>query len=387
MINVGLNISSLLSTKTGIGQYVQQLSSMCSNNPYLNMHYFCGLKWVQSVVSNDPTYKKSSQLSPVIDLLSRITQANFGARMLKDWVRQESFSFGAKIRGIDLYHEPNFIPFRFNKPTVITVHDMSPFRLPMHHRQELVKHFERCLPRAICQSSAIIVDSNFVKDELINYFPEAAKKIYPVYLAAGLNFSPKNFSECANFLRLHSLRYKSYFLAVGTLEPRKNLITAIRAYALLPDALRKNFPFVIAGAKGWLNEGFQIEAQKLVDKGQIRILGYVADEDLPRLYSSAVCLIYPSVYEGFGLPPLEAMACALPVVTSNVASLPEVVGDAAITLDPHDVIMLRDAMLDIVEGPELQARLSEQSIIQARKFSWQLTAEKTVEVYKKCLNE
>ena len=143
--------------------------------------------------------------------------------------------------------------------------------------------------------------------------------------------------DCRGFLAPFGLQPQQYILSVGTLEPRKNLTTAIKAYARLPEVIRAEIPLVIAGMKGWRTDGLDKEVAALIDKGQIRRLGYVPDEALPALYSGARAFVYPSLYEGFGLPPLEAMACGAPVIVSNRSSLPEVVEDAGLQVDALDV--------------------------------------------------
>lgn len=384
-MKIGLNTTALLSPKSGIGQYVQQLSQRLVQVPSVELEFFCGLRWGGNASPSSETRAVFNRYASVNRKTNKIPGANFATRKLKSLVRQAAFSLGAGGRRIDLYHEPNFISFKCDKPTVITVHDMSPFRLAGHHKSDLVKLFEERLPGAISRAAAIIVDSVFVKNEVVDYFPEVANKVYPVLLASGPEFAPCALPDCLGFLQRQALQYNKYILAVGTLEPRKNLVSALRAYAKLPDTVRAEIPFVIAGMKGWLHGGFEAEAERLIKKGQIRMLGYVPDEDLPKLYSAAAMMVYPSIYEGFGLPPLEAMACGTPVISSNAASLPEVVGAAGITVDPYDVEVLFLSMKEVLEDTTLATRLSQQGLAQAQQFSWEKTAADTVEVYKKVL--
>jgi len=384
-MKIGLNITALLSPKSGIGQYVQQLSQRLLNNPSIDLELFCGLRWGGNLSPSAETRALFNRYASVNQKKNSIPGVSFVTRKLKSVLRQTAFSFGAINREIDLYHEPNFISFKCDKPTVITVHDMSPFRLAGHHKPDLVKIFEEKLPGAVARASAIIVDSVFVKHEVIKYFPEVADRVFPVLLAAGPEFRPRAQPECLGFLESQHLVYKKFILAVGTLEPRKNLLSALRAYVKLPEPVRKNFPFVIAGMKGWLHEEFESEAEQLIQKGQIRMLGYVLDEDLPKLYSCSALMVYPSIYEGFGFPPLEAMACGTPVIASNAASLPEVVGTAGITVEPTDVDALFFAINEVLQTPSLAITLSERGLAQASKFSWEKTAEDTVAVYRKVL--
>jgi alpha-1,3-rhamnosyl/mannosyltransferase len=174
-------------------------------------------------------------------------------------------------------------------------------------------------------------------------------------------------------------------LAVGTLEPRKNLLQAIDAYAGLPEAIRKSTPLVIAGMKGWLAEELQTRIRTYEERGEVRWLGYVSAEILPMLYAGARMLVYPSLYEGFGLPVLEAMASGIPVIASNQASLPEVAGEAGIMVDPRDCEALRDAMLRLIEDEqEVRCRI-DLGFAQAARFTWRSCAETTLAVYKRAL--
>ena len=181
------------------------------------------------------------------------------------------------------------------------------------------------------------------------------------------------------------MRDGSYFLCVGTLEPRKNVEIALRAHALLPEPLRRRFPLVLVGMHGWLTSRLEHEMKLPAVRGELITPGYVADEDLADLYSGACALLYPSIYEGFGLPPLEAMACGAPVIMSNASSLPEVGGPAAVLHDPHNVDALSLAMRRLVEDPQFRRERSAASLQRAAQFSWDRCARETLTVYKNTL--
>jgi alpha-1,3-rhamnosyl/mannosyltransferase len=183
------------------------------------------------------------------------------------------------------------------------------------------------------------------------------------------------------------LQYRQYVLCVGTLEPRKNLELAIRAYAALPPAFRDRYPMVTVGMKGWLTSKLESVMQPLVASGELRPLGFTSDETLASLYAGASVLIYPSLYEGFGLPPLEAMASGTPVIVSNRSTLPEVVGDAGVIIDAEDELGLRQALLRLVEDPGFWNERVSASLKQAERFSWQRCADQTLAVYRKVLAE
>ncbi len=177
------------------------------------------------------------------------------------------------------------------------------------------------------------------------------------------------------------LTHQKYFLAVGTLEPRKNLLTTLEAHSRLPQRVRSAYPLVVAGVRGWLTGAISRRLDEARTRGDVRLLGHVGDEQLPPLYAGAAMLSYLSVYEGFGLPPLEAMASGVPVAVSDRASLPEVVGDAGVQLAPHDVEGLTAAMLRIVEDSAFADGLSARGVERARAFTWQRCASLTMRAW------
>jgi alpha-1,3-rhamnosyl/mannosyltransferase len=173
-----------------------------------------------------------------------------------------------------------------------------------------------------------------------------------------------------------------YLLAVGTLEPRKNLSAALHAYRSLPASLRARYPLVIVGMLGWKTSALEQSLAPLVQAGEVRQLGYLPREELAVVTAGAMAMVYPSLYEGFGLPPLEAMACGVPAITSNTSSLPEVVGDSALTMAPHDVDLLASHMRDMLTQPELRQQLSERALARSRTFSWARCVDETLDAYR-----
>ena len=241
----------------------------------------------------------------------------------------------------------------------------------------------RRLGESIRRADCVISDSEYGRQEILAEYNLPSEKVVSVLLAAGSVFSPVAPDRLPGLLAPFGLQPGQYILSVGTLEPRKNLTTAIKAYARLPETIRQDMPFVIAGMKGWRTDGLDKEVAALIEKGQIRRLGYVPDEALPALYSGARAFVYPSLYEGFGLPPLEAMACGAPVIVSNRSSLPEVVGDAGLQVDALDVNGLAQAMSQVIEDDVLRASLRQRGMERAKGFSWRRCAEETLAVYRK----
>ena len=187
-------------------------------------------------------------------------------------------------------------------------------------------------------------------------------------------------------LERYGLAHGRYILSVGTLEPRKNLVGTLEAFALLPAQLRSAYPLALVGMAGWKMEHMSARIDALASEGHVKPMGYVADEDLPHLYAGAAAFIYPSIYEGFGLPVLEALATGTPVVTSNRASLKEVAGKEAATLDPEDFAGLGAALREALEGGG-GSSARERRIAWARTFTWQRCAEQTLAVYRRALSD
>ncbi len=181
------------------------------------------------------------------------------------------------------------------------------------------------------------------------------------------------------------LQHGAYVLAVGTLEPRKNLATLIEAYSQLPTALSQRFPLVVAGRPGWGHTLIDKKMASLERAGVLRILGHVPESDLPALYAASTLFVYPSLYEGFGLPPLEAMASGVPVIVANRASLPEVVGNAAIQTEALDAVALAVEMTRVLEDASLRGQMVARGLVQAQTFSWQRCAQQTLDVYQELL--
>lgn len=374
---IGINGVALLSPLTGIGQYtfhlVRELQKLLRVKPWL----FYGVGWRQEV-----------RMTPlpgsgrVKDLIKYLVP---NAYVVSRFLQQRKFSFGAQEHRIELYHEPNFLAYRFRGPTVVTVHDLSWIRHAEAHPKERVNIMNRIMPQVLKHTEHVLVDSDFVRREVIDYYGLSPSQITTVLLGVSPEFHPVSEDRCRDTLARHGLNYGGYLLAVGTLEPRKNLATAIAAYAQLPDAVRSRIPLVIVGMNGWGMDKFSPAVKRMIGRGEIRLTGYISQRELPALYSGARMFVYPSIYEGFGLPPLEAMACGIPVVVSNRASLPEVVGTAGILVEPMDDAAIMQHMRALVDDDVLHRKLSEAGLKQAQSFTWSRCANETLAVYQKVM--
>jgi glycosyltransferase involved in cell wall biosynthesis len=288
---------------------------------------------------------------------------------------------------LDLLHDPNgFAPFLFGAGatrTIVTLHDTLPWSLPGYSsRLDNLIH-RHWLPFILPRVDLVITDSVHSKNEISKHLRIAAEKIAVVPLAVDERYHPAAPALQAAVRTRYQLPER-YLLFVGALQARKNIERLLRACALL-WANRQAPPLVIAGKQAWQYEGIYRTVRELGCGEWVHFTDYIPEADLPPLYSAAELFVFPSLYEGFGLPPLEAMACGTPVVCANSSSLPEVVGEAALCVDPYDIGGLARAIGRVCAEPELAASLRERGRQRARLFSWQRTAEATHACYKQVL--
>ena len=288
---------------------------------------------------------------------------------------------------LDIIHNPAQIPtfFKSKKKYILTIHDITPFIFSEEHRLGRPLIYKLLLPRTLKTADKIITDSNSTKNDLINYFNIPEEKIRVILLAADEKFKPLNNKEIREAKQKYSLNFP-FILYIGTLEPRKNIPSLIKAFYKLKKKTLQ-YKLVITGKKGWKYKEIFETIDKLNLQNDVVFTGYVSDEDLPALYNAADLFVYPSIYEGFGLPPLEAMACGTPVITSNTSSLPEVVGDAGIMIDPCNVDGLADAMYEVLTKAGLRANMIKKGLERAEMFSWEKCARETLEVYEEVYNK
>jgi len=283
-----------------------------------------------------------------------------------------------------LFHAPVYVgPLAVRCPLVVTVHDLSFLRYP-HLFRPLKRIYLGVTTRlAVRRARRVIVDSQFTAHELSELWGVAPERIAVAYPGVERDLVAPPPAEIAAVRERHGL--DRYILYVGTLEPRKNLETLVEAYAALCRQGRYSGALAIAGAVGWYAEGLARRIRTLGLASRVRLLGYVPDADLPGLYAGADCFVYPSLYEGFGLPPLEAMACGAPTIVSQAASLPEVVGEAGLQVPPLEVAALVDALSRLLEDAALRVRLSAAGRERARRFTWEATARRVAELYHEIL--
>jgi glycosyltransferase involved in cell wall biosynthesis len=292
----------------------------------------------------------------------------------------------ARRERVDLFHGTNYeVPLWGTTPSVLTVHDLSLLLHPSTHEARLVRRGRRRLPLMASAASLIITPSESVRAELTEHLGVAPSKIIAIPEAPREVFRPAPAGEALEVRQRLGVE-DEFVLFVGTVEPRKNLTTLVAAFAEVLGSTALRPQLVIAGGEGWLTNDLHEQVEKSGVKDRLRFTGYVTDEDLSALYSSCRVFVYPSLYEGFGLPPLEAMACGAPVVASHVPSVMEAAGrDAARVVNPMDVGGLARELVHLLSDENERRHLSALGRERASQFTWERTARATLEVYKEAL--
>jgi len=379
-LRVGFNATPLLSPLTGIGQYIVNLGRALAETGEVDAYSFYGYKWRHEAPApprvlgrGDGSWRVLPLIKPLIPFKRELRHA------------QQRIQFGRGLRRLrlQLYHEPNYVPIRYDVPVVITVHDLSWMRYPETHPADRIRWLERSMPSALSHAAAILVDSDYVREEVLASFAVEPERVHTAHLGVSSAFRPRGAEETRAALGARNLVHGEYVLAVGTIEPRKNLEHVLAAYVLLPEAVRQRYPLVIAGAKGWRATNLERDLRALVARGGVRFLGYVPDDDLPMIYAGARAFVFASVYEGFGLPPLEAMASGVPVLVADRAALPEVTAEAALKLNPDrpdDTALKLAALLD---DEVMHADFAQRGLRRAAVFTWDACARRTLRVYRR----
>lgn len=285
---------------------------------------------------------------------------------------------------VDVLHvqftAPPFCPC----PVIVSVHDLSFEHLPQTFKRRSRAQLRLTVRRSARRAAHVLTLSEHTKKDLMETYGLQSDSITAIPLAAPAHFGPvKNDKELQRVRHIYGID-GDYVLSVGSIQPRKNLPRLIRAYAALKGGQSETFPkLVLVGKVAWLYDETLRELDKIGLKDSVILTGYVPESDLPALYSGAACFVYPSVFEGFGLPPLEAMKCGAPVIVGNTTSLPEVVGDAGLKVNPYSVQEISSAIGRVLNDSALRAELRHKSISRASEFNWQETARQTLMIYKR----
>jgi alpha-1,3-rhamnosyl/mannosyltransferase len=284
-----------------------------------------------------------------------------------------------------VFHGTNFYLPPFAGPSVCSIHDLSVYTRADCHPPERVKFMRKEIALSLKRADMLITDSEFNRQEVAAYFGWPLEKIRAVPLACTADFRPRTTEELTPLLHKHGLIPGGYSLFVGTVEPRKNLEGLLDAYSMLPLSTRQRWPLVVIGHRGWRSEQLHVRIEAAIAEGWARYLGFAEADELPLFYAGARLFVFPSLYEGFGLPVLEAMASGVPVVCSYSSSLPEVAGDAAAMCDAKDIDTLHNLIKTGLEDEVWRSTAIRNGLTQSSLFSWKRCAEETVDVYREAV--
>lgn len=376
-MRIGIDVTAALTQGGGIGRYVRELTrALATADTQTDYKLFTA---------------KPPATFPVPDPLP--TTPNFIHKpapideswLYRLWYRARLPLPVQMVTGkLDLFHSPDFVlpPVAGNIPTLLTVHDLSFIHYPHVYEERLVNYLNRVVPWSVGRATHILADSQSTKDDLIEYYDTPDEKVSVLYAGVSNDFQPvSSDKKLAAIRKKYHLGSKPYILMVGTVQPRKNYEMLVRAFAKLDG----DVTLAIAGGKGWLERGLSAEITNHNLQKQVKLLGFVDDADLPALYSAATLFVMPSLYEGFGIPILEAMACGVPVISSDSSSLPEVVANAGILLPPDDETAWTDTMDELLHDASRRAQMVGMGAIRAHKFTWQRAATQLQSIYKNLL--
>jgi glycosyltransferase involved in cell wall biosynthesis len=391
-MRVVVNQLPALGVKTGIGHYTVQLMRClrAQTAPDESIEAFPS-GWVRKfrrtctdirpwLEGNGEGQSDSAPEAPV-----RASVRNLVVQQLRQFGRSlmaKHFRLVTRRQRYDLYHEPNFIPLPTDCPTLVTLHDLSVLHHPEWHPADRVAHFERHFVRGLDRCDHFLAISDFGRQEVIDTLGIAPERVTRTYMGIRPGLGPLPPGQVQEVLRELALPPK-YLLYLGTIEPRKNLLTLLQAYSALPAVIRARWPLLMVGNWGWNSADVAAYLQNEARHRGVIHLGYVKERHLPAIYNGARALVYPSLYEGFGLPPIEMMACGGAVLASTVGALQETVGSKAHLIGPSDRDGWRDAMLRVLTDDDWCRELRRGTMAVAQRFTWDRCAADTLRVYRR----
>ena len=371
-----LSVDAIAPPLTGIGRYTFELARRVPGSDGVDaMRFFSHGRWVSDINMllaqslDTPTLRRRLLRNPITVAAYRWLSPSLSRHRLRTFPDH-------------VYHGPNYFLPPFGGPAIATIHDLTPFRYPQFHPAKLVSSMKKEIPLTLSRASFLITDSEFIRQEIIQYFAWPSDKVRAVPLGVGDEYHPRGIEETAGVLGKLGLVFDGYTLCVATIEPRKNIEALLLAYEALSQSLRNRYPLVLAGSYGWNNESIHQRIEQGQRQGWVRYLGYVSEADLPMLFSGARGFIYPSLYEGFGLPVIEAMASGVPVLISNRASLPEVASGAALIVEAEDLQAMTEGIRVLLEDDQWREEAVTRSLEVASRYTWDKTARETVGVYR-----
>ena len=358
---------------TGIGTYSYQLiNSLNKIDNYNNYSLF-----VPSECDLAIPFKSNFHIKPIY----QEKQNNF-------W-NEVNVSNPLLDKSIDIYHVPQNgigLPLSKNCPFVITLHDIIPYKMPDTVGDQYLKIFNEKLPNIIPMCDGIITVSEYSKEDIIKAFNFPREKIYVTYLASEDIYKPYDKTLSKLIIEKNYSIKGEYILYIGGFSPRKNILGLLDSFSMLLPRLKKDIKLVIAGSKGKSYDIYIKRAQDLHIEDKVIFPGFISMNHIPFMYNACELFVYPSFYEGFGLPPIEAMACGVPVITSNVTSIPEIVKDSTVLVNPYDINELSEKMYDVLHDNALRHSLIKKGLKRASSLTWDNTAANTLTAYQNILD-
>jgi glycosyltransferase involved in cell wall biosynthesis len=381
LTTIGIDYTAAYEQGGGIGRYVRELTAALFQLPQTEREY----RLFVAGASSPPGHLQS--VPTVVDYQWKATPLST-KWLARIWHRAQLPVPVEIFTGpLDLYHSTDFVlpPTHPQTRTVLTVHDLSFLRAPETASPRLQRYLSRVVPHSVERADHILADSVATRDDLIALYNTPLDKI--TVLLSGVHQGFRRVESVAQHAAIrakYGIDERPYIFSIGTVQPRKNYGRLVEATA----ALRRegyDVQVVIAGGRGWLEDAIYQALDTFNMRDHVRFIGYVDDADLPALYSAATCTSFVSLYEGFGLPILESMACGTPVVTSNVSSLPEVAGGAALMVDPTNVPELVAALCEVIENNTTRSTLQMRGYDQVKQFTWEQAAKQLVTTYDRVL--
>jgi glycosyltransferase involved in cell wall biosynthesis len=384
-LRVILPVESVAYPLTGIGRYTYELAQgLMAHSSVAEVRLLRHLRWADPDRLESLAFQGRGRSA-----VPASTRAKVGyVRQLRRYGRFVASSlrfFRCVPYGDHILHSPNYALPAFSGRRVSTIHDLSIFRYPQFHPADRVAHMRWIFPDLLRRGDLFLTDSEFSRREILEYCNVEEDRVVSVPLGVDPRFRPMGQVDSSPILQGLGLVARRYTLSVGTIEPRKNVERLIHAYRSLPIHLRTEFPLVLAGNEGWNSASIHKHIEAAESEGWLKYLDYVEESELPALYAGARVFVCVSLYEGFGLPVLEALAAGAPVICSNVASLPEVGGGAVKYVDPLGQESIRQGLIELLESDALLMQMRQAGLRRAREFSWSRTVQGTVEAYQRLL--
>jgi glycosyltransferase involved in cell wall biosynthesis len=377
---IGIDVTAAITQGGGIGRYTRELVRALIRKDDSSYYILFSGKAPKRALVADPIPEASN-----VEYREFWLNAKWLYRL---WYRLRlPISVQWLTGDIDIYHSPDFVlPPTGNIPSVLTIHDLSFVHYPEAFTPALLNYLNKAVPSSIARASHVLADSLSTKNDLVDIWQVPKEKISVIYSGVGSSFKPVTEKDVIQRVRQkYELGDKPFIFSVGTLQPRKNYEMLIRAFK--PISETTTHQLVIAGGFGWMYKQILEEASRLGLTERVKLIGFVDDQDLPALYSDASLFAFPSLYEGFGIPLLEAMSCGVPVISSNASSLPEVAGDAALLLPPDAQELWSENLRQLLEDSSRRTKMVAAGFLQARKYSWRTAAEHVLNIYHTLLPE